>query len=335
MVCHILQKAVPSPLIAIIFLTIVSWYWGFDFNTVGEMGAFPDALPTFLMPDVPLNMETFMIILPYSLTLTAVGLLESLMTAVIVDDLTDTDSNKDTECKGQGISNIIAGFFGGMAGCAMIGQSVINVKSGGRGRLSTLWAGIFLLILILVLDEYVKDIPMPALVAVMIMVSIGTFDFSSVTQIHKIPRQSTFVMLATVAMTVYTHDLAQGVLVGVLISALNFAYKVSHLLVVRSNISEDGKIREYNVAGQVFFASSHFFISKFDFHEVLDKVVIDMSHAHFWDQTGVAALDKVVMKFRREGADVEVIGMNEATRTIIDKFALYNKDGVEEIIPEH
>lgn len=330
-----ITKSIPSPLVAIVVLTIVSWSLGYDFNTVGEMGAFPDALPSFLFPDVPFNMETLWIILPYSLTLTAVGLLESLMTAVIVDDLTDTDSNKDLECKGQGIANIVAGFFGGMAGCAMIGQSVINVKSGGRGRLSTLWAGVFLLILILVLDEYVKDIPMPALVAVMIMVSIGTFDFASVTQIHKIPRQSTLVMLATVAVTVYTHDLAQGVLVGVLLSGLNFAYKVSHLLVVRSALSDNGKRRDYNVMGQVFFASSHFFTSKFDFTEVLDKVVIDMSHAHFWDQTGVAALDKVVMKFRREGADVEVIGMNEATRTIIDKFALYNKDGVEDIIPQH
>lgn len=330
-----ITKAVPSPLIAIIVLTIVSWNWGFDFNTVGEMGAFPDALPTFLFPDVPLNLETFMIILPYALTLTAVGLLESLMTAVIVDDLTDTESDKDLECKGQGIANIVAGFFGGMAGCAMIGQSVINVKSGGRGRLSTLWAGIFLLILILILDEYVKDIPMPALVAVMIMVSIGTFDFSSVTQMHKIPKQSTFVMLATVAVTVYTHDLAQGVLVGVLLSGLNFAYKVSHLLLVKTELRDNGKTRHYNVMGQVFFASSHFFISKFDLTESLDRVVIDMSHAHFWDQTGVAALDKVVMKFRREGAEVEVIGANEATRTIIDKFALYNKDGIEDIIPEH
>ncbi|MEM6602942.1 MAG: SulP family inorganic anion transporter [Pseudomonadota bacterium] len=330
-----ITKSVPSPLIAIILLTLGSWIIDFEFNTVGKMGAFPTSLPDFIVPNIPLTFETLKIITPYALTLTAVGLLESLMTAVIVDDLTDTDSNKNIECKGQGIANIVAGFFGGMAGCAMIGQSVINVKSGGRGRLSTLWSGIFLMILILLLDDYVRDIPMPALVAVMIMVSIGTFDFKSITEFHKIPKQSSMVMISTVIVTILTHDLAQGVLVGVLLSALNFAFKVSYLFRIDSSLSEDKKHRTYHVYGQVFFASSQFFIQKFNFKEVLNEVTINMSHAHFWDQTGVAALDKVVMKFRREGCNVHIIGMNEATRTIIDRYALYNKEGLEDIIPLH
>ena len=328
-------KAVPSPLIAIIVLTAFSIFMGLDIRTVGDMGELPSAFPLFLLPNIPLNLETLLIILPYSATLAVVGLLESLMTSVIVDDLTDTTSAKNQECTGQGIANIVSGFFGGMAGCAMIGQSVINVKSGGRGRLSTLWAGGFLLFLILVLGDLVRQIPMAALVAVMIMVSIGTFSWSSLKNLTVHPKSSSFVMIATVVVVVFTHNLAQGVGVGVLLSALFFARKVSRLLAVESTLSADGEERTYQVYGQVFFASADQFAAGFDFKEVIERVVIDVSQAHFWDLTGVGALDKVVLKFRREGTDVELVGMNEASTTIVDRLATYDKPDALELMLEH
>lgn len=316
-----ITKSIPSPLVTIVVLTIAAVAMGLDVRTVGDMGEFPTGLPEFHLANIPFTLETLWIILPYSLTLTAVGLLESLMTAVIVDDLTNTDSDKNQECKGQGIANIITGFFGGMAGCAMIGQSVINVKSGGRGRLSTLWSGIFLLILILVLDEYVKQIPMAALVAVMIMVSIGTFNFKSVLNIPKLPLSSTIAMASTVGVTVITHDLAMGVLTGVLSSALFFAAKVSRFLNVSADINSHKKMVYYKVTGQVFFASSNHFIQQFDTETLYNSVTIDMHHAHFWDQTGVAALDRIVIKYKRSGAEVHVIGLNEASKTIVTRFS--------------
>lgn len=330
-----ITKVVPSPLVAIISLTAVSIALGLDLRTVGDMGELPDTLPLFLVPDIPLTFETLAIIFPYSVTLMAVGLLESLMTAVIVDDLTDTPSDKNRECKGQGIANIIAGFFGGMAGCAMIGQSVINVKSGGRGRLSTFFAGGFLLFLILVLGDWVSRIPMAALVAVMIMVSIGTFSWASVRSLRTNPKSSSLVMITTVAVVVATHDLAQGVFVGVLMSGLFFARKVAHLLRVDSTLSAEGTHRTYSVYGQVFFASASQFSAAFDFKEVLSSVTIDMTHAHFWDLTGVGALDKVVMKFRREGTEVELIGMNEASATIVDRLGVHDKPDAMDLMPEH
>jgi SulP family sulfate permease len=322
-----LTKAVPSPLVAIVVLTAASLLLGLEVRTVGDMGELPSDLPVFLLPDVPLTLETLRIILPVSATLAVVGLLESLMTAQIVDDLTDTGSNKNRECVGQGIANIVAGFFGGMAGCAMIGQSVINVKSGGRGRLSTLWAGLFLLFLIVVLSDLVRQIPMPALVAVMIMVSIGTFSWKSLRDLAVHPRSSSVVMLATVAVTVATHDLAQGVLVGVLLSGIFFARKVARIFTIASRLSDDGTTRIYVVTGQVFFASADAFAEAFDLREAIERVVIDVTGAHIWDLTAVGALDKVVLKFRREGTEVEIVGLNEASATLVDTLATHDKPG--------
>ncbi len=327
-----ITRAVPSPLVAIVLLTAVSIYFGIDVRTVGDMGDLPSTLPVFLVPDIPLNLTTLEIIFPYALTLMVVGLLESLMTATIVDDLTDTNSNKSRECVGQGVANIASGFLGGMAGCAMIGQSVINVKSGGRGRLSTLSAGIFLLLLLLFLSDWVAQIPMAALVAVMIMVSIGTFNWDSVRNLRTHPPSSSLVMIVTVAVTVSTHDLAQGVLSGVLLSGFFFAHKVGRILVIRSQSEDEGRVRVYTVLGQVFFASADRFSQSFDFKEVIDTVRIDVSRAHFWDITAVSALDKVVLKFRREGADVEVIGLNEASATMVDRFGMHDKEGAEDLL---
>ena len=328
-------KAIPSPLVTIVVLTAVAIVLDLDIRTVGDMGELPDSLPVFLLPDVPLNLETLAIIFPYALTLMVVGLLESLMTATIVDDLTDTTSDKNRECVGQGVANIASGFIGGMAGCAMIGQSVINVKSGGRGRLSTLSAGLFLLALLMLVGDWVAQIPMAALVAVMIMVSIGTFDWNSIRKLRENPPSSSVVMIATVAVTVATHDLAQGVLVGVLASGFFFAHKVGRILHMRSAAEDEGRVRRYTVSGQVFFASADAFVAGFDFKEVIDKVVIDVSRAHFWDITAVSALDKVMVKFRREGTEVEVVGLNEASATMVDKFAVHDKDGADDLLMGH
>jgi len=330
-----LTTAVPSPLVTIVVLTGVSMAIGLDIRTVGDMGELPDSLPAFLIPNVPFNLDTLLILLPYSLTLMVVGLLESLMTATIVDDLTDTKSNKQRECVGQGVSNIATGFIGGMAGCAMIGQSVINVKSGGRGRLSTLVAGVVLLILVVFLGDWVKQIPMAALVAVMIMVSIGTFNWGSIRNLRDHPKSSSVVMMATVIVTVATHDLAKGVLTGVLLSGFFFAQKVGRILRVRSETGDEGRLRTYTITGQVFFASADRFSNAFDFKEVLDKVCIDVSRAHFWDITAVSALDKVVLRFRREGTEVDVLGLNQASATMVDKFGIHDKDGADDVLMGH
>ncbi|MGQ7244530.1 SulP family inorganic anion transporter [Salinicola sp. V024] len=329
----VIGKMLPSPLVCIVVLTIVYMVSDMDIRTVGDMGELPDSLPVFLWPDVPLNLDTLMIILPYSLGIAVVGLLESMMTATIVDELTDTSSDKNRECKGQGVANIFSGLLGGMAGCAMIGQSVINVKSGGRTRLSTLIAGAFLLILVVFLGDWVSQIPMAALVAVMIMVSIGTFSWESIVNLRRHPMSTNIVMLATVIVVVTTHNLAIGVGVGVLLASLFFANKVGQVLYIGSRMDDDGKTRNYEVVGQVFFASSTRFNAGFDFKEAIESVTIDVSRAHFWDITAVEALDNVVVKFRREGTDVEVVGMNQASATLVDRFGVHDKpDAVEKLM---
>ena len=321
-------KIIPSPLICIVGLTAVALYMGIDIRNVGDMGELPDTLPMFLLPNIPLTLDTLLIIAPYSLALAVVGLLESMMTATIVDDLTDTPSDKNRECRGQGMANVVSGFFGGMAGCAMIGQSVINVKSGGRTRLSTLIAGVVLLIMVVFLSDWVSQIPMAALVAVMIMVSIGTFNWESIREFKTHPMSFNVVMLATVITTVFTHNLAYGVLVGVLLSSLFFANKIGQFLSVVSELDDDNNTRYYYVQGQVFFSSTTQFLNSFDTKEALDKVVIDVSQAHFWDVTAVDTLDKLVIRFQREGSDVKVVGLNSASRTIIDKFSIHDRHDI-------
>ena len=330
-----ITRTIPSPLICILVLTALAMFFGLDLRTVADMGELPDSLPVFLWPEVPLTWNTLIIIFPYALALSIVGILESLMTATIVDDLTDTSSDKNRECVGQGVANIGAGLIGGMAGCAMIGQSVINVKSGGRTRLSTLLAGIFLLILIVFLDDWVGLIPMAALVAIMVMVSIGTFNWTSIKDLRTNPASSSVVMLATVVVTVFTHNLAYGVLVGVLFSALFFASKVGKVLFIGSSQSADARQRDYQVVGQVFFTSAEQFVAGFNFKEAVEKVRIDLSKAHFWDITAISSLDKVVLKFRREGTEVELIGLNEASATLVDKFAVHNQPQAVEKLMGH
>ncbi|MBA4225576.1 MAG: sodium-independent anion transporter [Hyphomonas sp.] len=328
-------RAIPSPLICIIAISAIAIGFGLDIRTVGDMGELPATLPMFLIPDIPLTFETLQIIFPYALAVAVVGLLESLMTATIVDDLTDTPSDRNRECVGQGVANTVTGFFGGMAGCAMIGQSIINIKSGGRGRLSTLSAGLFLMLMILLVGDWVSRIPMAALVAIMIMVSIGTFSWSSLKNLRVHPRSSSIVMIATVAGVIVSHNLAIGVLIGVLLSGVFFAGKISQIFRVTSELSADGRTRRYIVEGQVFFASVEAFNASFDLKEALDEVIIDVSQAHIWDVSSVAALDMIVLKFRREGAKVEIIGLNEASETIVDKLALHDKPGALDKLMSH
>ncbi|WP_121065702.1 SulP family inorganic anion transporter [Chachezhania antarctica] len=330
-----LTTAIPSPLVTIVVLTALVWFLNLDVRTVGDMGELPATLPVFLIPDIPLNLDTLMIILPYSLAIAVVGLLESLMTQNLVDDLTDTTSDRNQECIGQGVANTATAFIGGMAGCAMIGQSMINVKSGGRGRMSSFVAGVFLLILVVGLQDIVRVIPMPALVAVMIMVSIGTFSWSSIGNLRTHPRSSSIVMIATVVTVVYTHNLAIGVLVGVLLSGIFFAAKISQLFRVTSDISADGRVRTYRVEGQLFYASVEDFQNAFDFREAPEKVILDVSRAHIWDISSVQAIDMMVLKFRREGAEVEIVGMNRASETLVDRLAIHDKPGAMDTLSTH
>ncbi|WP_070886973.1 SulP family inorganic anion transporter [Pseudomonas argentinensis] len=324
-------RLLPSPLVCILVLTAASTALGLDIRTVGDMGELPDTLPIFLWPQVPLNIDTLLIILPYSAALAVVGLLESMMTATIVDDLTDTSSDKNRECKGQGIANIASGLVGGMAGCAMIGQSIINVKSGGRGRLSSLTAGVVLLAMVVFLSDWVSQIPMAALVAVMIMVSIGTFSWASLRDLQKYPLSTNFVMIVTVVVVVWTHNLAYGVLAGVLLAAMFFANKIGRLLNIDSELING--TRRYKVVGQVFFASADQFVEAFDTRESLENAVIDLTDAHFWDITAVGALDKAVLKFRGAGTEVDLVGLNQASSTLVDRFAIHGKpDALDQLL---
>lgn len=321
-------KAVPSPLVALAVMTIAAIALKLEVPTVGDMGELPGSLPLFALPQVPLNLTTLKIIFPYSMTLAIVGLLASFLTAALVDELTDSPSNKNQEAKGQGIANIVTAFFGGMAGCGMIGQSVINVQSGGRGRLSTLAAGVFLLFAILVLKDWVRQMPMAALVAVMIMVSIGTFRWSSIRNLRRVPRTEVTVMLTTMFVTIFTRNFALGVATGIIMSTVFFSQKIAQLVVVDQDLSADGNHRIYKVSGQIFFLSKEEFLESFDFRELVDRVTIDLSKAHLWDQGSVEVVDKAVSKFRRNGTDVDVIGLNEASATLFDKLAVHKSSVV-------
>ncbi|MFT5203042.1 MAG: SulP family sulfate permease [Candidatus Aldehydirespiratoraceae bacterium] len=308
-----ITKAVPSPLVAIVVLAGLATTLGWDLPTVGDMGELPSALPVISLPDVPFTFETLGILFPFALTLALVGLLESLLTAQLLDDMTDTSSDKNVESRGQGVANVATGFLGGMAGCAMIGQSMINHASGGRTRLSTLASGVFLLVLILGLGDLVAEIPMAALVAVMIMVSVGTFSWKSITipALKRAPKTETAVMAATVAVVVVTHNLAYGVGVGVVLSVVFFARHVSSVVKVTSVLDPDNVERLYAVTGELFFASTNEIVHAFDYDAVkVKRVEIDLSGARIWDTSAVAALDTVVAKFADREIEAELVGLN-------------------------
>lgn len=319
-----ITKAVPSTLVAIVVVTAIAVFGNIQVGTVGDMGSISQQLPVLLLPAIPFTLDTLMIILPYSLALAIVGLLESLLTANIVDDMTETESGKNKESRGQGIANIVSGFFGGMAGCAMIGQSVINVKSGGKGRLSSLVAGVFLMFLIVVLGGLVVQIPLAALAGVMIMVSISTFDWNSVKNLHKLPRTDAFVMVATVGVVLYTNDLSKGVLAGVLLSAIFFAAKISKVKVADELLMKEQK-RIYRVHGQLFFASVSDFPKKFHYTDSVKEVIIDLTHAHLWDDSAIGALDKVEGRFEQNNIKVQYTGLNKDSEQLMEKMGGLSK----------
>ncbi len=320
-----LTTSVPSPLVAIVVITFIARFLNINVPTVGDMGELPESLPIFGLPEVPVSWETLSIIFPTAFAISVVGVLQCFLTANVVDELTDTSSDKNQEVKALGIGNIISGFFGGMAGSAMIGQSVINVKSGGRTRLSTLSAGILLLFFLLILNQWVATIPMAALVAVMIMVSIGTFNWSSIKNMKRVPRSETAVMLTTVVITIFTSNLALGVVLGISLNAILFSRKLADLVFVDTLLSPNENERIYSVAGQIFFVSVNNFLKFFNFREDIELVRIDLSNAHLWDQSAIAAIDKVVLNFRRNGVEVNLVGLNEASATLIDRLAVHDK----------
>ncbi|MDJ0681640.1 MAG: SulP family inorganic anion transporter [Xenococcaceae cyanobacterium MO_167.B52] len=328
-----LTTVVPSPLVAIVVITVISRVLGLNVPTVGDMGDLPESLPLFGLPQVPVSLETLQIIFPTAFAISIVGVLQCFLTANVVDDLTNTSSDKNQEVKALGIGNFISGFFGGMAGSAMIGQSVINVKSGGRTRLSTLSAGVLLLFFLLVLNQWVAVIPMAVLVAIMVMVSIGTFNWSSISNVKRVPRSETAVMLTTVVITVFTSNLALGVVVGISLNAILFSRKLADLVFVDTLLSPDGNERIYSVAGQIFFVSINNFLKAFNFREDINLVRIDLTNAHLWDQSAIAAIDKVVLNFRRNGIEVNLVGLNEASATLIDRLAIHDKTEYNKILP--
>ncbi|PPK92200.1 SulP family sulfate permease [Kineococcus xinjiangensis] len=319
-----LTSAVPAPLVAIVALTALTLAVGWDVPDVGAQGELPDTLPFLLLPDVPLTLDTLRIIAPYAFAMALVGLMESLMTAKLVDDITDTHSDKTRESWGQGAANIITGFFGGMGGCAMIGQTLINVKaSGARTRLSTFTAGILILVLAVGLGDIVALIPMGALAAVMVMVAVATFDWHSVhpATLKRIPKSETTVMVSTVAVVVATHNLAIGVIVGVIVAALLFARRVAHLVEVTTVMDPDGDTRIYAVTGELFFASSNDLVYQFDYNCDRRNVIIDLSDAHIWDASTVAALDAITTKYEARGKSVEIVGLNRASAAMHARLA--------------
>ncbi|HCU7297535.1 MULTISPECIES: SulP family inorganic anion transporter [Bacilli] len=316
-------KAMPAPLIAIIVLTALYMYTGSDVRTVGDLGDIKQSLPHFLIPNVPFNFETLQIIFPYSLSMAIVGLVESLLTAKIVDDATDTYSSKNRESRGQGIANIITGLFGGMGGCAMIGQSVINVKSGANSRLSTFTAGIVLIFMIIVLGGIVVQIPMPILAGIMVMVSVGTFDWTSFKYIQKAPKTDAVVMVLTVIIVLMTHNLAIGVVVGVVFSALFFATKISKVEVTSE---EFGKVNRMSFKGQIFFVSIDSMMEQINFNIENSKIELNFNDAHLWDDSAVDAIDTIVRKFEEKNNIVHVEKLNSDSRKIVSELSKLNEN---------
>ncbi|MEU3479879.1 SulP family inorganic anion transporter [Streptomyces sp. NPDC033753] len=319
-----ITKAVPAPLVSIVILTVVTVAAGIAVPTVGDKGDLPSALPGPGLPDVPFTLDTLTLIAPYALAMALVGLMESLMTATLVDEITDTRSSKTRESIGQGVANIVTGFFGGMGGCAMIGQTMINVKvSGARTRLSTFLSGVFLMVLCIVFGPVVSDIPMAALVAVMVMVCFATFDWHSVAPktLRRLPAGEIAVMVVTVVCVVATHNLAVGVVTGSVTAMVIFARRVAHLADVTAVTDPDGTTVVYRVTGELFFASSNDLVGRFGYATDPDKVVIDLSAAHIWDASSVAALDAIETRYAQRGKTVEIIGLNEPSAALHDRLS--------------
>ena len=317
-----INKKIPAPIISIAIITIIATVFKMDIKVLGDMGNITNSLPAFLIPTIPFNIETLKIILPYALSLSLVGIVESLLTAQLIDDLTDTPSDKNRECIGQGLGNVVVGFFGGIAGCGMIGQSILNYKYGGRGRLSTLTAGSAMLLVIILLNKIVVTVPVVSFAAVMIVVSISTFNWASIKRMTKVPKSDSLVMLSTVVVVLLTHNLAYGVIVGIVLSAIAFASKISEIKIEKH--VHHNRDTEYGVKGQLFFASSQSFINSFDYNDDIEDVDIDFSQVKVWDESAVDAIDKVIIKFHKNGVKTNLIGLSNSCLNLIDKMGVHN-----------
>ena len=322
-----ITKVIPSPIVSIIVITIIVYLFNISIKNLGDMGRITNDLPKLSIPTIPFNFNTLMIILPYSISVAIVGIVESLLTAQLVDETTNTHSNKNRECLGQGLGNVACGFFGGIAGCGMIGQTIININYGGRGRLSTLTAGTTMLFSIIILNKFVTQIPVVALASVMVVVAISTFNWGSIKRITKVPKSDTITMLATVIVVLLTSNLAYGVVVGILINSISFVSKISNINIVRNNTN--GNIK-YEVKGQLFFASTTKFIDSFDYNEKVNSIDIDFSNGKVWDESAVDAIDKVVIKYHKNGVKANIIGLNDKSLNLIKDMATYDKpDGLD------
>lgn len=314
-----ITKVIPSPIVSIIIITLIVYLFNINIKTLGDMGKITNQLPKFLVPNIPFNLNTLMIILPYSISVALVGIVESLLTAQLVDEITNTPSNKNRECIGQGLGNVVCGFFGGIAGCGMIGQTIINTNYGGRGRLSTLTAGTAMLFSIIILNKFVTQIPVVSLASVMVVVAISTFNWGSLIRISKVPKSDTITMLATVIIVLLTSNLAYGVIVGILINAISFVSKISDVNVTRNDIN--GNI-VYIVKGQLFFASTTKFIYSFDYDEKVECINIDFLNGIVWDESAVDAIDKVVMKYNNNGVKVRLNGLSNKSLHLIKDMSI-------------
>lgn len=316
-----ITKVIPSPIVSIIIITLIVYLFNINIKTLGDMGKITNQLPKFLVPNIPFNLNTLMIILPYSISVALVGIVESLLTAQLVDEITNTPSNKNRECIGQGLGNVVCGFFGGIAGCGMIGQTIINTNYGGRGRLSTLTAGTAMLFSIIILNKFVTQIPVVSLASVMVVVAISTFNWGSLIRISKVPKSDTITMLATVIIVLLTSNLAYGVIVGILINAISFVSKISDVNVTRNDMN--GNI-VYIVKGQLFFASTTKFIYSFDYDEKVECINIDFLNGIVWDESAVDAIDKVVMKYNNNGVKVRLNGLSNKSLHLIKDMSISN-----------
>ena len=317
-----LTKVIPAPIVAIITITIIVIAFNINVKTLGDMGKITTELPKLSIPKIPFNLETLSVIFPYSISVALVGIVESLLTAQLVDELTDTPSNKNRECVGQGLGNVVTGFFGGIAGCGMIGQTIINNTYGGRGRLSTLTAGTAMLFSIIILNRFVTKIPVVALASVMVVVAISTFNWGSIKRIKKVPKSDTLVMISTVVVVLLTNNLAYGVVVGIIISSIAFVSKISDINIEKKEVK--GYVK-YIVKGQLFFVSTTKFIDSFEYNEKTDTINIDFTNARVWDESAVDAIDKVVIKYKKNNINVNLTGLNEKSLDLIDKIGTYNK----------
>ncbi len=313
-----LTKIVPATLVAILVVFGIVAAFGIDTKTVGDIASIEGGFPPFHIPMVPFNLETLMLIFPYAAIMAGVGLIESLLTLNILDEITETRGRSNKECVAQGSANILSGFFSGMGGCAMLGQSLINVTSGARARLSGIVAAVMLLVFIMFGSSVIELLPMAALTGLMVMVAVGTFEWASLKTFRRMPKSDIIVMVLVTVVTVILHNLALAVLIGVIISALVFAWDNAKRIRARKRIDEDG-VKHYELYGPLFFGSVQAFNDKFDILNDPDEVVIDFSESRIVDMSGIEAINKLTERYHKQGKKLHLRYLSKDCRRLLDK----------------